>query len=246
MQIYGEKQKQHNCFAVFCVGICTGMPATLELACFHPDAAAFAQELGVPRIEFCAEAQAGGTSPKAPEVDRVRREFRGILGVMVRSRGGSFEYSDAEFAEMRDEIPRLADQGVDFAVWGALTADGVLDPRMAELAELAALHQLQWVLHRAFDSARDPFEALHAAEAMGCSRILTGLGATSLDTLVALRAEARLELLPGGGIRAHNAARYLEAGFDQIHSAALHDYTAQPPLPDRDETLALLDLCRQF
>ena len=60
----------------------------------------------------------------------------------VRPRGGSFEYSDVEFAQMRDEIPRLAAQGVDFAVWGALTADGELDPRMADLAELAALRDL--------------------------------------------------------------------------------------------------------
>jgi len=222
------------------------MPATLELACFHPDAAALAQQWGVPRMEYCADALAGGTSPEAHEVDRVRREFRGVLGVMVRPRGGNFEYSDAEFAQMMREIPRLASQGAEFAVWGALTADGELDPRMGDLAELAALHQLPWVLHRAFDSARDAFEALHAAQSMGCSRILTGLGATSLETLLALKAEATLELLPGGGIRAHNAARYLEAGFDQIHSAALFDYRANPPLPDRAETLALLDLCRPF
>lgn len=221
------------------------MPATLELACFHPDAAALAQQLNVPRIEFCADALAGGTSPIAQDVDQFRNVYDGIMGVMVRQRGGNFEYSDAEFARMREEVPRLVSQGVDFAVWGALTPDGDLDPRMADLAELAALHQLPWVLHRAFDSARDPFEALHMAQSMGCSRILTGLGATSLKTLLALKREATLEVLPGGGIRAHNAARYLEAGFDQIHSAALGDYHANPPLPDRTETLALLDLCRQ-
>lgn len=222
------------------------MPATLELACFHPDAAALAQQWGVPRLEYCADALAGGTSPEAHEVDRVRREFRGVLGVMVRPRGGNFEYSDAEFAQMMREIPRLASQGAEFAVWGALTADGELDPRMGDLAELASKHQLPWVLHRAFDSARDAFEALHAAQSMGCSRILTGLGATSLEDLLALKAEATLELLPGGGIRAHNAARYLEAGFGQIHSAALLDYHADPPLPDRAETLALLELCHPF
>jgi copper homeostasis protein CutC len=53
-------------------------------------------------------------------------------------------------------------------------------------------------------------------------------------------------VLAGGGIRAHNAKRYLEAGFDQIHSAALLDYRAEPPLPDRTETLAMLDLCRRY
>ncbi len=166
------------------------MPATLELACFHPEAADLAQRWGVPRVEFCAEAQAGGTSPHPQDVDRVRRAFGGSLGVMVRPRGGTFEYSDAEFAQIRNEVPRLAAQGVDFAVWGALTPEGELDPRMQDLAEAAALHGLPWVLHRAFDSARDPLEALHAAQTMGCSRILTGLGATSLETLLALKGEA--------------------------------------------------------
>ena len=53
------------------------MPATLELACFHPEAADLAELWGVPRVEFCAEAQAGGTSPQPQDVDRVRRAFGG-------------------------------------------------------------------------------------------------------------------------------------------------------------------------
>jgi copper homeostasis protein len=147
---------------------------------------------------------------------------------------------------MTKELPRLAGQGVDFVVLGALTEDGLLDPRTADLAELAAAHGVPWVLHRAFDAARDRLEALAAAEAMSCARILTGLGASSMEELVALRKAAKLEILPGGGIRARNAADYLEAGFRQIHSAALLDYDALPPLPDEGETLALLELCRQY
>lgn len=197
-------------------------------------------------MEFCAEAKLGGTSPTAAEVDQVRRVFGGELGVMLRPRGGNFLYSASEFRVMAEELPRLAGQGVDFVVLGALTEDGLLDPRTADLAELAAAHSLPWVLHRAFDAARDRFEALATAEALGCARILTGLGASSMGDLVALREAAKLEILPGGGIRARNAADYLEAGFRQIHSAALLDYDAVPPLPDEDETLALLELCRRY
>jgi copper homeostasis protein len=222
------------------------MPATLELACFHPDAVECAQHWGVPRIEFCAEAKLGGTSPSAAEVDRVRRIFGSELGVMLRPRGGDFVYSASEWSAMAEELTRLAGQGVDFVVLGALTEDAVLDPRTADLAELAAAHSLPWVLHRAFDAARDRFEALATAEALGCARILTGLGATSMEALVALREVAKLEILPGGGIRARNAADYLEAGFRQIHSAALLSYDATPPLPDEAETQALLKLCRRY
>lgn len=222
------------------------MPATLELACFHPEAAERAQRWGVPRIELCADATLGGTSPTAAEVDQVRRVYGGELGVMLRPRGGNFVYSVSEFRVMAEELARLAGQGVDFAVLGALTDGGVLDPRTADLAELAAAHGVPWVLHRAFDAARDRLEALATAEAMGCARILTGLGATSMEDLVALREAAELEILPGGGIRAQNAARYLEAGFRQIHSAALLNYDAVPPLPDEGETLAMLELCRPY
>jgi copper homeostasis protein len=221
------------------------MPATFELACFHREATELAQLWAVPRIEFCVEAKLGGTSPSASEVDRVRGNYHGELGVMVRPRGGDFVYSSLEFTRMTEELNRLARQGVDFVVLGALTEEGDLDPRTADLAELAAAHGIPWVLHRAFDSARDRFEALAAAESLGCTRILTGLGATSMHELVALRETAKLDILPGGGIRAHNAADYLEAGFRQIHSAALLNYESLPPLPDESETLAMLKLCHQ-
>lgn len=222
------------------------MPAIFELACFHPEAAERAQRWGVTRIELCADAKLGGTSPTAAEVDRVRRVYGGELGVMLRPRGGNFVYSASEFRVMAEELARLAGQGADFVVLGALTEHGVVDPRTAELAELAEVHNLPWVLHRAFDAARDRAEALAAAEGMGCARILTGLGATSMEELVALRQAAKLEILPGGGIRAQNAARYLEARFRQIHSAALLNYDALPPLPDEGETLAMLELCRPY
>jgi copper homeostasis protein len=224
------------------------MPALLELACFHPQAAALAESWGVARIEFCAEALEGGTSPSAEDVDRVRESYSGSLGVMLRPRGGSFSYCEHEWSTMRTEVTRLANQGVDFVIVGALNKTNRLDERLQELSMLAESEGLKRVLHRAFDATADPLEAMEQAVEWGFDRILTGLGATTIETLQALKqaASGRIEVLAGGGIRAHNAQRYLEAGFDQIHSAALLDYRAEPPLPDRAETLAMLDLCRRY
>ena len=167
---------------------------------------------------------------------------------MLRPRGGSFIYSDQEWSAMRKEVQRLANQGVDFIVVGALNKTNRLDERLHELSMQVASAGLKRVLHRAFDATADPLEAMEQAVEWGFDRILTGLGATTIETLQALKqaAAGRIEVLAGGGIRAHNAQRYLEAGFDQIHSAALLDYREEPPLPNRAETLAMLDLCRRY
>jgi copper homeostasis protein CutC len=65
-----------------------------------------------------------------------------------------------------------------------------------------------------------------------------------MDQLMALHkaAAGRIELLPGGGIRAHNAAPYRAAGFDWLHTAALSPeaYAAEVPLPDETEVKTLL------
>ena len=219
------------------------MATQLELACFHPDAVAAAQDLGVHRVEFCAHALLGGTSPSSDEVARARRAFDGPLGVMVRPRGGDFEYSFNELDVMRDELKRLADQGVDFAVMGALH-NGQLDPRCGDLVAEA---NLPVVLHRAFDDIRQPLSALEDAISMGFSRILTGLGGQSIDALIELkyRAHGRIEILPGGGIRSHNVAQYIDAGFGYVHSAALTDaaYQSNIPMPDPSEVAQIIERC---
>jgi copper homeostasis protein len=95
-----------------------------------------------------------------------------------------------------------------------------------------------------FDDLSDPLAALEDAIDAGFQRILTSWGARDLEVLKSLRerANGRLELLPGGGIRSTNAQHYRDAGFDWIHSAALSPeaYRAAVPLPDEAEVKALM------
>ena len=221
------------------------MSARLELACFHLQAVAAARAAGVHRVEFCAEALLGGTSPSVGDVHLARDAFDGPLGIMVRPRGGNFEYSFAELDIMRDELKRLANQGVNFAVLGALH-EGRIDPRCGDLVSESPIPV---VLHRAFDDVRDQSQALEDAITMGFTRILTGIGGQSMKSLVDLKqaAAGRIEILPGGGIRSHNVAQYIWAGFDYAHSAALTDeaYQSDIPMPDMNEVKQLLEQCRR-
>jgi copper homeostasis protein len=69
---------------------------------------------------------------------------------------------------------------------------------------------LHVTFHRAFDQVRNPFEAMDRLAEIGVARILTSggradviQGAATLRKWVE-RADGRLEIMPGGGIRVEN------------------------------------------
>ncbi len=217
----------------------------VEIACFHPDAAKMCAQWNVPRMELCANAMEGGTTPTVKDIVAVRNLYKGILGVMIRPYGGSFVLSDEDWREMHKEMNDRLNLGIDFFVFGGLTPDQrlAIEP-CRSLVQRA--HGVPCVLHRAFDEIEEMNQGLEDAIAAGFQRILTGRGARSLEELSALykTAKQRIEILPGGGIRAHNAPSYLSAGATQLHSAALSalSYTHDVPLPDEEEVRKLLAL----
>ena len=92
---------------------------------------------------------------------------------------------------------------------------------------LVALANGRVSFHRAFDFTNDSFDALERLIALGFRRVLTSGGAASALGGVARiaelfnRAGGRIEVLPGGGIRAENVAEIVRTtGCDQVHSAA--------------------------
>ncbi len=214
----------------------------LELACFHPRAVERAAEWGVPRVEFCADALAGGTTPDPADVRAIRVGYDGILGAMARPVAGSFAYDRAAWLQLQRDAVAVVEAGADFVVFGAFNEHGNWDAE--RLHQVVQALPVPCVLHRMFDELSDPLAALEDAIDAGFQRILTGWGARDLEVLKSLRerANGRIELLPGGGIRSANAQRYRAAGFDWIHSAALSPeaYRAAVPLPDEAEVKAMM------
>lgn len=145
---------------------------TTELCAYSVEACEAARRAGVTRVELCASPYEGGTTPSAAAI-RMARRIGGLqLSVMVRPRGGDFLYSDTEFRQMLEEVRFARECGADGVVFGVLTPDGRVDVQRTA-ALVAEAGPMQTTFHRAFDMACDLEEALEAAVAAGCRRILT-------------------------------------------------------------------------
>ena len=201
----------------------------LEIACFNIESAVIAQENGADRVELCAEMEVGGTTPDFEITKQVRDLLTIDLNVMIRPRGGNFVYSDAEFQQMKKEILRFKEIGVNGFVFGILNENNTVNTNQnKELVELA--QPFPCTFHRAFDEVTDAFEALEEVIARGFQTILTSgqqpnvnEGVNQLAKLVS-KANNRIAIMPGGSLRSTNIDFLQEktkATF--YHSSAITD-----------------------
>jgi copper homeostasis protein len=145
------------------------------------------------------------------------------LHVMIRPRGGDFCYEPEEFEIMQRDIAVAQRMGANGVVFGILDANGNVDvARTRQLADLA--RPLAATFHRAFDMTADLFRALDDVCAAGVDRVLTSGGEpTSLqgqETIAQLvcKAEGRIVVMPGSGIRPENARSLVErTGVKEVH-----------------------------
>jgi copper homeostasis protein len=201
----------------------------LEIACFSSESALIAQKGGADRIEFCDSLKEGGTTPDFEVTKKLREAIAIDLYVMIRPRGGNFCYSDAELQQMKNEIQYFKSIGVNGFVFGILNEDKTINIQQnSELVELAK--PLPCTFHRAFDEVSEVFTALEEVIQCGFSTILTSgtmpnvvEGISVLQHLVE-KAENRITIMPGGGLRSSNITLIKEqtnAGF--YHSSAITD-----------------------
>ena len=145
---------------------------------------------------------------------------------MVRAHADGWAFTASEHAAMRAEAREAAAAGAAGVVWGALRADVTIDTD-ALRALVDAVAPVPVTVHRAFDHARDLDAALDALVACGVRRVLTGGGpgpalpnAGRIARLVA-RAGDAIAVMPGGGVRAANAAELVRrTGAREVHSGA--------------------------
>jgi len=181
---------------------------------------------GAHRIELCADAAEGGTTPGFGTIKRVKEKVNIDVYPIIRPRGGDFFYDDDEFIMMKTEILLCKELGCEGVVIGMLKQDGSIDKdRCRQLVALA--YPMGVTFHRAFDRAINPFEALEDIIQTGCERILTSghkptalEGAQLLDELIR-QANDRIIIMPGSGIRAANIAEVAKkTGAAEFHSSA--------------------------
>ena len=92
---------------------------------------------------------------------------------------------------------------------------------------MEAAKPLSVTCHRAFDVCRDPFRALEQLIDLGCDRILTSgqqsdaVKGIPLIAELVCRADGRIIIMPGCGVRENNIARIeAETGAKEFHTSA--------------------------
>lgn len=201
-------------------------PVLLEICVDSPDGAVAAAAAGADRIELCAALETGGLTPSAGLLAVTRSAVALPLMVLLRPRAGDFCYSPRELAAMAADLDALRDAGADGVVLGALRPDGRVD-REAVARLVARARPMAVTFHRAFDHAADPLQALDTLRELGIERLLTsGQAPRAAEALPLLADLVRLggpalTVMPGGGVRAHNAAAIVAAtGCRELHSSA--------------------------
>ena len=198
----------------------------LEIIGFNIESCILAQSSGAHRIELCDNPGEGGTTPSYGFIKAAREKLHIQLYPIIRPRGGDFLYTDEEFGIMKTNVGICKSLGCDGVVIGMLQADGTVDiKRCRQLVELA--YPMEVTFHRAFDRTKDPFQAMEDIISIGCERILTSgqqphaLDGVGLIKQLIEKAEERIIIMPGSGIRSDNIAAVAEkTGAVEFHSSA--------------------------
>lgn len=198
----------------------------VEVCCGSVDDCVVAARGGADRIELNHALELDGMTPSTASLQRAKELVDIPICCMVRPRGFGFCYSEELFQVMQMEAKNLLDEGADGIVFGYLHADGTIDvERTKKMVEL--IHPKEAVFHKAFDYTEDLFASMQILIDCGADRVLTSAKGSSPDIPVLKQLQEKfgnqIEILPGGGIRAHNVAQVVEGtGIHQVHTSAKH------------------------
>lgn len=198
----------------------------LEICANSIQSALNAQEGGADRIELCENLSIGGITPRYDLIKTAKEKLNIPIYVLIRPRGGDFNYSDKEIDQMLRDIDFCIENQLDGVVFGALNQRLEIAERITtQLMKSAGF--LDVTYHRAFDEVPNKLESLDALRDMGVQRILTSGGKgnafDNLDQLDLLIDEAAddIIIMPGGGIRPNNVKSIIDLGCTEVHSSCL-------------------------
>ena len=166
---------------------------------------------GAKRVELNSALMLGGLTPTISTLCLVKEQFPKLKVIaMVRPRGAGFCYTEEEFLVMERECRSLLEHGADGIAFGCLKEDASLDEeKNKRMTERIKGFGREAVFHRAFDCAKDPFEAMP-----------TALEGTELIGELQRCFGDKIEILAGSGVNASNACELMErTGICQVHSS---------------------------
>ncbi|MGL4358464.1 copper homeostasis protein CutC [Cetobacterium sp.] len=181
---------------------------TLEACVGSYSEALIAIKNGANRIELCENLHEGGTTPSYGTIKKIR-ELAIPAFVMIRPRGGNFNYSKDEIEIMKEDIKICKELGVLGVVFGVLTDDNEIDYTL--LKELVTLAKpMSITFHKAIDEIENPEKDILKLAELGIDRILTSgkkstafEGAELLNKFISI-AQNKIKIIVCGGVTKEN------------------------------------------
>lgn len=200
--------------------------ALLEIIAYNLEGCVLAERNGADRIELCADPHLGGTTPAMSLLKEAIGLVNIPIQVMVRPRGGDFNYTEEEFKRMLESISLIKDLGASGVVFGVLNSDQTLDVRRNQLL-MNQCKNLDVTFHRAFDELAHPYTSLRKITDLGFDRILTSgqqekaIDATEFLSELVSEAANEITIMPGSGITSKNISMlHRLVGAKEYHTSA--------------------------
>ncbi len=200
----------------------------LEIACFNLGSAIISEDAGAGRVELCANYWEGGITPLERTIIETRERIKIPVHVIIRARGGDFNFSEAELNDMKKAIRFCRQHKLDGVVIGVLTDEMEVDTEACEEL-LDEVGDMSVTFHRAIDHCLNIEKAMEDLISLGIKRVLCSAGETNASVGAARLKRLHniygkdISVMPGGGVRSSNLAELLSTGCREFHSSALID-----------------------
>ena len=185
-----------------------------------------AQNAGANRIELCEDYLIGGVTPSLDFTLESIMKSKIPINVLIRPRGGDFNFSDEEYEIMIHSILELKKYKINGFVVGFLDENKKIDSyRLNQFREITKGYEL--IFHRAFDHLINQDESLELLIKNNFDRILcSGSVVDSENGLERLKhlkkiSNDRISIMPGGGVSLKNFNLFKDSNFREIHLSAI-------------------------
>ena len=198
----------------------------IEICCTSIDTALLAQNYGAARIELCSELFLGGITPSIGLIESCIKELRIPIRVLLRPRGGDFNYNNNEVKVLINDVIRLKEIGVNGIVIGMVDEKGSIPINKLERIINIIDGKMNLTFHKAFDYLEKPIQELKTLIELGFDTILTSGGKKTaeegINFINKLRnvANGDLSIMPGGGINSENFMHFIIHNYEWVHLSA--------------------------
>lgn len=202
----------------------------IEIIAVTPADARYIEECGADRIELISAFSEGGQTPSYGMIEKVVKEVKIPVNVMIRPHSKSFVYTREELDVMKKDIAVAKDLGVNGVVFGVLNENReICEESIQELVEFCS--GLDITFHKAIDELTNIVEGIKVLSRYPqIKTVLTSGGKGNINGNIPvikemIRNSGHINVMVGGGLNFNNVKQIIEeTGASEYHFGTVIRY----------------------